>query len=140
MVNNPIGRLNTVHQKIEVSRFEENIFRLKEMEARLATLSCRRNQDGSLVMLYYFRKEDRLIVLELTITDNSVPSLYSTFTKADFIEREINNTFGVKFLGHPNLERIVGRKEKKSRLSFYEKKKDQNNPEESTRPQRDSKR
>ncbi len=42
-----------------------------------------------------------------TATDKfSIGSLYTLFVNADFIEREINNIFKIKFLGHPNLPRF----------------------------------
>ncbi len=122
MVKDTSSKMETLRRRIDGSSFEESVFRLKEENARLVTISCQRSLDGPLNLLYYFQKERRLIILELAVIENTVPSLYSIFTKADFIEREINNTFGIKFLGHPNLERIVGKNTIEPKVSFYEKK------------------
>lgn len=92
----------------EENRFENTIIRLKEMEAEFLTIAINRDKEEKLHLVYYFRKDEKILVLKVDAVNNSIPSLYSTFKKADFIEREINNLFGLKFLGHPNLERVTG--------------------------------
>ena len=100
-------------------RFEDTIKRLNEMGTEFLTISATRGNDGELFIAYYFRQESRMLVVKVNIKDNTMPSLYSTFSKSDFIEREISNIFGVKFIGHPNLERIKTQTEE-SREEIYE--------------------
>jgi NADH:ubiquinone oxidoreductase subunit C len=101
--------------------FDETISRLKENGAEFVSLSTVRNDKGNLSLIYYFQVKEKIIVLKAKIKDNSIPSLYSSFVKADFVEREINNTFGIKFLGHPNLERIQGADTGVTEESFFKK-------------------
>jgi NADH:ubiquinone oxidoreductase subunit C len=106
---------------LDTAGFEEAIARLKEEEAEFMTLATRRS-GGELILWYYFRTKGKVKIIQVQSVDNSVPSLYSSFRKADFIEREINNTFGVKFLGHPNLGRIPGKEDTPPKESFFRKK------------------
>jgi NADH:ubiquinone oxidoreductase subunit C len=101
--------------------FDETVSRLKENGAEFISLSTVRNDNGILSLIYYFKTGEKIIVLKAKTKENSIPSLYSSFVKADFVEREINNTFGIKFLGHPNLERIPGGEASQSRESFFKK-------------------
>jgi NADH:ubiquinone oxidoreductase subunit C len=39
--------------------------------------------------------------------DQTVPSVVSVWTTANWMEREVYDMFGVIFDGHPNLERIL---------------------------------
>ena len=52
-------------------------------------------------------KERVRLKVRLTGDDASVESLTSVWPGANFFEREVWDLFGVKFLGHPNLSRIM---------------------------------
>lgn len=104
--------------------FETVISSLKEAGADFISLSTIRDEAGNLSLIYYFHRGEKIIVLKAKTRDNSIPSLYSSFVMADFVEREINNTFGIKFLGHPNLERIPGAEPSQAKESFFKKRHD----------------
>lgn len=77
---------------------------LQEGGARLLTMSTLPHTDGERVLTYTFelvRGGD--LVVRVFTEAQSVSSLFSCFPAADFLEREVNHLFGVKFLGHPNL-------------------------------------
>jgi Ni,Fe-hydrogenase III component G len=81
------------------------VSRLKEAQARLVTIQATPRGGRDLTLNYYFTIGDATCVV-ITYTDKScINSLYTLFTNSDFIEREINNIFKIKFLGHPNLPR-----------------------------------
>lgn len=47
------------------------------------------------------------IKTSVSIQDPSIPSITDIFSGADWMERETFDFFGVNFLGHPNLKRIL---------------------------------
>src|SRR5690349_10051124 len=55
--------------------------------------------------LYSFPKNTRVRLKVLT--DDSVPSVTSVWKTANWHERETFDMFGIRFEGHPNLERIL---------------------------------
>lgn len=93
-----------VVMEMEYDQFEGTVEKLKELGAEFVTLSSTRMDDGVFLLSYFFNHQGRMIKIRVNTLDNVIPSLYTHFGKSDFIEREINSLFGVKFLGHPNLE------------------------------------
>lgn len=82
----------------QASRFLQN------EGARLLTLSAIGFEAGEVMLTYTFEIETTgSIILRTPTQDRTADSLFSSFPAADFLEREVNNLFGVKFLGHPNL-------------------------------------
>lgn len=51
--------------------------------------------------------QERLRVKVPVAEGGSVPSLVSRFKTADWFEREVFDMFGVRFDGHPNLQRLL---------------------------------
>ena len=51
--------------------------------------------------------QDRLRVKVRLAEEESVPSLVSRFKTADWYEREVFDMFGIRFEGHPNLQRLL---------------------------------
>lgn len=89
----------------EPALFEAQAEELQTQGASFITLSTVRDEDNFFRLIYYFRLQDRIIVLKTKTKNNAISSLYSYFSTADFIEREINSLFGIKFIGNPNLIR-----------------------------------
>ena len=82
----------------------------KDLGARFNTASA---VDGRnrMEILYHFTLEDANLVLSLRVylpkTALEIDSLTNVFTAAQWIEREIHEMFGVHFVGHPQLERLL---------------------------------
>ena len=82
----------------------------KELGARFNTASA---VDGRnrMEILYHFTLEDINLVLSFRVflpkTALVIASLTSVFTAAEWIEREIHEMFGIHFVGHPQLERLL---------------------------------
>ncbi|MCE1246260.1 MAG: NADH-quinone oxidoreductase subunit C [Firmicutes bacterium] len=108
-MNETSEKLLPVNINCDAGDFEATIESLKDMGTEFVTISAEKREDESIFLIYFFRENKRLISVRLLVTDRTVPSLYSTFGMADFIEREINSLFGIKFIGHPNLERKPSR-------------------------------
>jgi NADH-quinone oxidoreductase subunit C len=60
---------------------------------------------GVAYTLYSFQKNNRVRLR--VATDDSVPSVTSVWKTANWHERETYDMFGIRFDGHPNLERIL---------------------------------
>jgi len=68
------------------------------------------NKDNiELVYIFYAMGKHACTILKtrLTLDDLSVESLAHIWRSADWLEREVYDLFGVKFLNHPNLKRIL---------------------------------
>lgn len=95
-------------------------------ELLLAVVSCLVGQDLSfdnlhcitavdrqerieLVYIFYSFKNRQQIILKvfLPVDAAQVESLVDLYCSADWFEREVYDLFGVKFLNHPNLTRIL---------------------------------
>ena len=67
-------------------------------------------KDGiELVYIFYSMNGHVCTILKtrLALNDLSVESLAGIWKSADWLEREVYDLFGVKFLNHPNLKRIL---------------------------------
>ena len=60
---------------------------------------------GVAYMLYSFRKNKRIRLK--VFTNDTVPTVTTVWKTANWHERETWDMFGIKFEGHPNLERIL---------------------------------
>jgi NADH-quinone oxidoreductase subunit C len=58
-------------------------------------------------LLSHSKKERVRLKVQLAADDPVVESIVPVWPAADFFEREIFDLFGVRFLGHPNLKRIM---------------------------------
>lgn len=68
-----------------------------------------RKERIELVYTLYSIREHRGITLKiyLTLDDLNVPSLAAVWKSANWLEREVYDLFGVIFLNHPDLRRIL---------------------------------
>jgi NADH-quinone oxidoreductase subunit C len=58
-------------------------------------------------ILYSFEKNDRIRVKTRIKEWESIESVVSVWTTADWLEREVYDMFGVQYANHPNLKRIL---------------------------------
>ena len=66
----------------------------------------RRSERFELVYLFYSLTARTWLRLK-TRTDAQAPSVTPTIPGADWYEREVFDLFGIEFIGHPNLTRIM---------------------------------
>jgi Respiratory-chain NADH dehydrogenase, 30 Kd subunit len=77
---------------------------IQEGEGRLLSLSAICDEGGELLLTYTFETcAASMFTICVATQQGSIESLFSRFVVADFLEREVNLLFGVKFVGHPNL-------------------------------------
>lgn len=105
-MNNDSANKESVVIDCSPDNFEETISGLKQDGAKFITMAASRDSDGVIALVYYFQLNNKMLVITLVPKEKSMPSLYSSFQKADFIEREIYSLFEIKFIGHPNLAQI----------------------------------
>lgn len=74
---------------------------------RLRLISINANMMQGVVSLKYYieKHNNKLLILNVHLKKKQISSLYTFFKNADFIEREIAEIFGVKFIGNPNLNK-----------------------------------
>jgi NADH-quinone oxidoreductase subunit C len=58
-------------------------------------------------ILYSFEKNVRMRVKTLLPDGADIPSVFPLWPTADWLEREVFDMFGIKFIGHPGLKRIL---------------------------------
>lgn len=80
--------------------FVEN---LKSKKFKLSTINAMLNYNNLVTLNYYFEKKGVFTVITVNPKRQAIKSLFTHFSNADFIEREISQTFGIKFIGNPNL-------------------------------------
>lgn len=62
-------------------------------------------QNGSTVVLtYYLTLDGKTERLMYEAQDGSCPSMIQLFGSADYLERALHKSYGLKFVGNPNLE------------------------------------
>jgi NADH-quinone oxidoreductase subunit C len=63
---------------------------------------------GIVYVLINMKSGERLVLkTHVNDPDPVVPSVYSLWKSADWLEREVYDMFGIKFSGHPDLRRIL---------------------------------
>ena len=75
--------------------------------ARLGTMTGSELQRGETVVIYHYVLGEAAINIRTESRDRSLPSITPITRAADWIEREIHDLFGVAFVGHPNLTRLI---------------------------------
>lgn len=68
-----------------------------------------KKENIELIYIFYSLDRHARVTLKtaLALSDLTVESLASIWRSADWLEREVYDLFGVKFLNHPNLKRIL---------------------------------
>jgi len=104
---------------------------LKSAEFSFDNLHCITAVDRveriELVYIFYSLKNHNRVILKVYLPPGElqVESLTKFYRSADWFEREVYDLFGVKFLNHPNLERILNPRDWKG----YPLRKDYANPD-----------
>jgi len=81
-----------------------------DLGARYAIASGMQTGEGFEVLHHFAFDADHVLVslrVRTTGEEPEVPSLTPLIKGAGFIEREMHDLLGIKFRGHPNLERLI---------------------------------
>ncbi len=80
---------------------------IKSLEGRLITISAVPLKNGETELIYHFALGKNQLNIKLYTKANQVNSITPVLPAANWIEREIHDLFGVGFVGHPNMERLI---------------------------------
>jgi NADH:ubiquinone oxidoreductase subunit C len=80
---------------------------MKELEARLTTISAISIENNETELIYHFAVGGQAVNVKTRTQANAIPSITTVFKAANWIERENHDFFGVNFVGHPNLVRLL---------------------------------
>lgn len=81
--------------------------RMVTAEALLSTISATARPDGETELIYHYRIGGAALNIRVRTTNNSLPSIAPLCQAANWIEREIQDLYAVKFTGHPNPARLI---------------------------------
>jgi NADH-quinone oxidoreductase subunit C len=81
--------------------------RMAAAEALLSTISATALPDGETELIYHYRSGSAALNIRVCTTANSIPSIAPLCQAANWIEREIQDLYAVKFTGHPNPARLI---------------------------------
>ena len=104
---------NTNAVIIPKERFLEAARYLKKHESAFDSLHCLtavdRKDKIEVVYIFYSLKNKLKLTLKVNLKndDLAVESVSSLWRSADWFEREVYDLFGVRFINHPNLKRIM---------------------------------
>ncbi len=98
---------NKIYEGIKLLRENENLL----FDYLLDITACDypdKNEFEVIYHLYSFLRNERIrIKSELERKKPEILSITSIFPSANWFEREIYDLFGIKFINHPNLKRIL---------------------------------
>jgi NADH-quinone oxidoreductase subunit C len=83
----------------------------KDFDMRLSTITGIDNENN-FELIYHFSldKTGEIFSIRIFIIDKNNPeidSLIDLFKASDWVEREIHELLGIKFIGHPNLKHLL---------------------------------
>jgi NADH:ubiquinone oxidoreductase subunit C len=88
---------------LDPSTFLQAASSLKREGAVLSSICACPDEEGEVALSYFFEVAGTLKALRTRTSNRSIDSLFSLFSNSDFLEREANKLYRIKFLGHPNL-------------------------------------
>ena len=80
---------------------------MRRLGARLATMTALALEAGETAVIYHYVLGPAAVNIRTETRGRSLPSIAPVTRAADWIEREVHDLFGVEFLGHPNLVRLI---------------------------------
>jgi len=110
-----VGKMNPPDQswmvRIEKAKAVETCIKLKELGFKFLTMETAVCRDGGYDVVYLLdnwkSKEKIFVYAFVPKTDLNIPSLTPFWKAANWLEREIFDMFGINFVDHPNMTRIL---------------------------------
>ncbi|MEM2282072.1 MAG: NADH-quinone oxidoreductase subunit C [Candidatus Hadarchaeales archaeon] len=105
-----LGANPRIFVRVSKERILDAAKKMVEMGYRLCTVSCVEHM-SFFELIYHFSLDQEKVLANLRIevpkSSPRVDSITSATKGALFIEREIHDLFGVEFVGHPDLRRLI---------------------------------
>lgn len=83
-------------------------------------------EDGKIKLIYHFEIKNKVYNFKLTVENSKTDSITELFPNADWIEKEIWETYGIIFEGHQNLTHLLINSTLKTPLLEIEKQRNKN--------------
>jgi NADH:ubiquinone oxidoreductase subunit C len=80
---------------------------MKGWGARFSTMTGVMLSQMETTVIYHFCLDNQVYNLKVHTKNNTLPSISPILPAADWIEREIQDLYGVHFTGHPHPERLI---------------------------------
>jgi Ni,Fe-hydrogenase III component G len=80
---------------------------MKEWEARLSTITAAMLPGDETEVIYHYYLDHQVFNFKVPTHNNTLPSISPILPAADWIEREIQDLYRVKFTGHPHPNRLI---------------------------------
>ena len=80
---------------------------MKKIEARLTTISAISIENGETEIIYHFAIGGQAVNVKTQTKANAISSITKQYKAANWAERENHDLFGVSFIGHPDLKRLI---------------------------------
>lgn len=81
--------------------------KMKEWEARFSTMTGSMLPNDETAVIYHYCLEGNAYNIKVFTHENRLPSISVILPAAEWIEREIQDLFKVKFEGHPHPDRLL---------------------------------
>ncbi len=92
---------------IETDKIEKIINLFKKETARLITLTTYSNSDGEIFIYYHFDLKNSVFTVKTKVVNFKINSITKKFPAAFWIEKEIHEMYGIKFIGHKKLTNLL---------------------------------
>jgi Ni,Fe-hydrogenase III component G len=80
---------------------------MRRIEARLSTITGLAAEHGETTIIYHYCLRTWMLNFRTTTRNQAIPSITPVTKAADWSEREIDDLYGVSFVGHPNPGRLL---------------------------------
>ena len=80
---------------------------MQKWGARLSTMTASVLPGDELEVIYHLLLDGEAYNFKVIAQNNSLPSISSILAAADWIEREIQDLYGVEFTNHPHPQRLI---------------------------------
>jgi NADH:ubiquinone oxidoreductase subunit C len=80
---------------------------MKALNCRLVTMTGMARDDGETSIIYHYVRGHEIVNFRTSTRGGAIASLAPIIHPASWIEREIHDFFGAKFIGHPNLAPLL---------------------------------
>jgi NADH-quinone oxidoreductase subunit C len=105
------GVIQGLKLRVESTKAVETVMSLKNIGYNFLTMLtavCREDGFDVVYLLDDWTHKQQIWVYSFVSEEEpKLPSLTPTWLAADYLEREVFDMFGIEFVGHPNLERIL---------------------------------
>jgi NADH:ubiquinone oxidoreductase subunit C len=92
---------------LETDKLNKTISLFKKEKARLITITAYSNPNDKIFICYHFDWKNSVFTVKTQAVNSEISSITEHFPAAWWIEREIYEMYGIKFIGHKKLTNLL---------------------------------